>query len=335
LKVGLITRFFNLNNGGIGRFSTEMLNGLRKRGCEVVPISTEHKSTLGNVMFSSVELAFRWPRGCDVYHCLTPLQAIHAPKESTVVTFHDLIPWLHLAETDTHYAQGRLKALKSVGIKYYSQATARIASRCRYIVCNSEDTRREVIDHLGVDDSRVSVVRFGINPSLEPKPKKDGLFRVGTLSYLDPRKRIDLLIEAFLAANIDGELVIGGAGSEYPKLKKLAGQDRRVKFLGFVPEDHLADFFNSLDFFVFPSKIEGYGLPIVEAFACKKPVVVLGDAIFPHEVKSRCTVVDDLKAFLRNPRICSDAEANYTFARAHDWDNCVAEYLKIYARVIA
>jgi glycosyltransferase involved in cell wall biosynthesis len=335
VKIGLVTRFFNLRNGGIGRFSTEMLTGLKKRGCEVVPVSTEHNSTLGNVIFSSVELAFRWPRGCDVYHCLTPLQAMHAPKESTVVTFHDLIPWLHLEETDTHYAQGRMKAVKSIGIRYYSKTTAKIASRCRHIVCNSEETRREVIERLGADESKVSVVRFGINPKLEPNPKPDGPFRFGTLSYLDPRKRIDLLIREFLAADIDGELVIGGSGAEYFNLKKLAGQDNRIKFLGFVPEDRLAEFYNSLDLFVFPSKIEGYGLPIVEAFACKKPVVVLRDAVLPQEVKSRCTVVDTLKDFIENPRISGDAEANYTFAKAHDWDNCVAEYLKIFERVLA
>lgn len=334
MRIGLITRFFDLRNGGIGRFSIEMLEGLKKLGCEIIPVCTKRKSSIGHVIYATVDLAFRLPRDCDIYHCLTPLEAIYAPKNLSVVTYHDLIPWLHLKATNTHYAQGWLKSIKNLGSKYYFKTVAEIASKCRYIACSSEYTRKELIEYLGVDESKVSVIRFGISRSLEPKPKTDNVFRIGTLSYLDPRKRIDLLIQAFLAANIDGELIIGGTGTDYSRLKRLAQQDKRIKFLGFISEERMADFFNALDLFVFPTKIEGYGLPIVEAFACNKPAVLLNDAIIPDEIKSRCTVVDNLTDFLRNPKTDCDTKANYAFARTHDWDACVEEYLKLYQHVL-
>jgi glycosyltransferase involved in cell wall biosynthesis len=334
VRIGLIARFFNLRNGGIGRFSIEILEGLKKKGYEIVPVSTNRKSSVGHVIYSSIELAFKLPKDCDVYHCLTPLEAIYAPKTLSVVTYHDLIPWLHLKATDTHYAQGWMKAIRDLGSKYYFKTVAGIASKCCLIACHSEYTRKELIEHLEIDESRISMIRYGISRNLEPKPKRDSVFRVGTLSYLDPRKRIDLLIQAFLAANVDGELVIGGAGTDYARLKRLARQDRRIKFLGFIPEERLADFYNSLDLFVFPTKIEGYGLPMVEAFACKKPVILLRDAIVTDEIKSRCTLVDNLTDFLRNPESAQDIEANYSFAKTHNWDTCVEEYLKLYQRVL-
>jgi glycosyltransferase involved in cell wall biosynthesis len=334
MRICLVTRFFDLRNGGIGRFSTEMLAGLKKRGYDIVPVSTNRKSSIGRVIYSTVDLAFKLPRNCDVYHCLTPLEAIYVRKKSGVVTYHDLIPWAHLKDVETHYAQGWTKAMRRLGSKYFFKTAAKIASRCRVITCNSEYTKKELVEHLGVNESKVSIVRFGVSQNLQPEPKKDNIFRIGTLSYLDPRKRIDLLIQAFLAADVDGELVIGGVGKDYHRLKRLARHDRRIKFPGFIPEEKLPEFYNSLDFFVFPTKIEGYGLPIVEAFACKKPVILLSDVIATNEIKSRCTLADNLADFLRNPKIDRDIEANYLFARTHNWDACVQEYLNLYQQVL-
>ena len=63
MKICLVARFFNLSNGGIGRFSMEMLEGLKKRGYEVVPVSTDRKGSIGHVVYSALDLAFRLPRG--------------------------------------------------------------------------------------------------------------------------------------------------------------------------------------------------------------------------------------------------------------------------------
>lgn len=334
MKICLITRFFDLRYGGIGRFSVEMYNGLKTQGYDITPVSTNLPGTIGHVFYSTIELAFRLPRGCDVYHCLTPMEAIYAPKKLSIVTFHDLIPWIHLNSTHTHYAHGPTKKIMALMSEYYFKTAARIAARCSFITCNSEQTRRELIEHLDLDESRVSVVRFGISQDLEPREKKDRVYRVGTLSYLDQRKRIDLLLQAFQAADVCGELVIGGTGVDYHRLKKLAQDDQRINFLGFIPEQQLTDFYNSLDVFIFPTKVEGYGLPIVEALACKKPVVVLRDSIIPDEIKSRCIVVNDLAEFFRNPEPSPDPEANYRFAKAHDWNNCIREYIVLYKRVL-
>lgn len=333
MKICLVSRYFDLRSGGLGRFSMEIYQGLKKRGLEITPVSTNRAGSTGYFIYTAAEMPFRIPRGCDVYHALSPFEAIYIPKNRGIVTFHDLIPWLHLNEVEVHFASGKLKVLRRFIGKHYFRIASKIATRCSTITCDSQQTKEELIEHLGVDESKVRVVRLGINRELEPRTKSDDVFRIGTLSYLDPRKRIELLIQGFLDANVDGELVIGGRGVDYPRLKALAREDKRIKFLGFVPDERLADFYNSLDLFIFPTKLEGYGLPIVEAFACKKPAVVLEDAMIPDEIKSRCIVVDNLAEFLKNPEHNCDIQDNYQFAKIHNWDTCVEEYLKLYEEI--
>jgi glycosyltransferase involved in cell wall biosynthesis len=334
MRICLVGRFFDLRNGGIGRFSMEMLEGLKRKNHEVVSVSTSREGTSGHVIYSLFDLAWKLPRGCNIYHCLTPMEAVYAPKKISLVTFHDFIPWKHVNDADTHYVHGSNRSIKGLMSKSVFALSAKIAARCSIIACNSEQTKNEVIEILNVDESKVRVVRFGIDVNLKPAEKKDNIFRIGTLSYLDQRKRIDFLIKAFVESSVHGELVIGGTGTDYSRLKSAAGDDKRIKFVGFVPQERQVDFYNSLDFFIFPSKIEGYGLPIVEALACKKSVVVLSDAIIPEDVKSHCTVVENLADFLKNPQPTKDIEAGYSFAKMHDWDKCVDEYINLYQRLL-
>jgi glycosyltransferase involved in cell wall biosynthesis len=202
----------------------------------------------------------------------------------------------------------------------------------------SEHVKKEVIRIFGIDEDRVKVIKSGIRGDLEPLPKKDKVFRVGYLAQLDRRKRVDLLIKAFKKSDLD-ELVIGGKGLDEGILKILAGGDKRIKFLGFIPDEELVNFYNSLDVFIFPTAIEGFGLPIVEAMACGKPVIVLDDAIIPWEVKRRCIIVENLDIVLGYKdyleRICKgiDIEGNYNWAKSHSWNKCIEEYEKLYEGV--
>jgi glycosyltransferase involved in cell wall biosynthesis len=331
MKICLLTRYFSMQNAGIGRFSLELKKGLEKRGFSIYPVETKSKGMTGLFFHTSMGIAFKIPKNLNIYHSLTPLESIYIPKAKSVVTFHDLIPWLHSGETTSHYSGDKISGLIS---KYYFKYASTKAAQCAAVVCNSEQTKMEVIEHLKVPESRVLVIRLGIDPGLVPLPRKDKIFRIGTLSYLDRRKRIDVLIKAFLDADVDGELVIGGAGSDELRLKQSAGNSSKIKFLGFIPDEKLNDFYSSLDYFVFPSKIEGYGLPIIEAFACKKPVVVLNDALIPEEIKSRCVVMENLADFFRNMKMPDNLENNYAFAKEHTWDNCVEQYIKIYQSLV-
>jgi len=336
MKVCLVSRYFDFRNAGLGRVGLEIEKGLVKRGYSVRTVSTNGNSLHSYFFYTLAEIPFRLPKGYDVYHAITPMEAMWLPKDRSVVTFHDLFQITDPDKLGSGLGYSRWK--RFVGCNYYGVA-CRVASRCRGIVAVSEKTKRDLVEYLGVDESKVKVIRSGIREDLVPIPKRDSVFRVGYLGQLDRRKRVNLLIDAFKKGDLD-ELVIGGTGVDEFKLRAQAGGDTRIKFRGLIPDNNLGDFYNSLTVFVFPTWLEGYGLPIVEAMACKKPVIVLGDAKIPWEVKRRCIIVDELDYVLGNRAyligLCSavDIEDNYRWAKEHNWDKAVDEYIKVYEEVL-
>jgi len=362
MKICLLTRSFSLKGGGIGRVSAEIRDGLRRQGHEVHTISTSREGLVSYFKYTLLDIPFRIPSGMDIYHAVTPMESIWIPKDKGIsiildiialthpgkyggrwgfgngkgiVTFHDLFTMTHPKYLGAGLGYSKLKSF--IGQTYFGFACKQ-AIKCKYIVTVSEHVKQEVIRHFGVDSEKIRVIKSGIREDLEPKPKQDTVFRLGYLGQLDRRKRIDLLIEAFRKSKLD-ELVIGGVGLDEPLLKKQAEGDSRIKFLGLVPDDKLVDFYNSLDVFVFPTAIEGYGLPPVEAMACGKPTIVLHDAVIPWEVKSRCIIVKDLEMTLGNKgyveRLCKSVnyDSNYNFAKEHNWNRCIDEYVELYEEV--
>jgi len=314
----------------------EIRNGVVKQGHSVATVTTRGESLYSYFSYTLLEIPFRMPRnGVDVYHALTPMEAVWLPKDKSVVTFHDLFQITAPDKLGSGLGYSRWKNI--VGTNYFRVAV-NIAKRCRFVVAVSDKTKQELIDYLGVPEARIHVIPSGIRPDLRLLPKKDKQFRIGYLGQLDRRKRVNVLIDAFKDSELD-ELVIGGIGVDSSKLKEQAGYDGRIKFWGLIPDSALVGFYNSLSVFVMPTWLEGYGLPIVEAMACKKPVIVLQDADIPWEIKKRCIVVDNLgmalgnRGYLEGLINAIDIEGNYKFAKEHDWDKCVEKYMELYREI--
>lgn len=359
MKICLLSRNFLLQ-GGIGRVGLEIRNKLMGLGHEVRTISTSKEDLISYFLYTSLEILFRLPRGMDIYHAITPMESIWIPKEKGISVILDIIALTHMGQYGGRLTTGKgivtfhdiftmtnpkeLGAGISGGLKRwisknYFKFACEQALKCKYVVVVSEHVKNELLRYFKVDGSKIKVIKSGIRSDLVYLSKKDRKFRLGYIGQLDRRKRVNLLIEAFKVSNLD-ELVIAGKGLDENMLKRQADGDGRIKFLGFIPDIELVDFYNSLDVFVFPTVIEGYGLPIVEAMACKKPVIVLGDAEIPWEVKSRCIIVDGLSYVLGNRDYLErlfkgvDYDGNYKWAKEHSWDKTVDEYIKLYEEVL-
>ncbi|MBU2051253.1 MAG: glycosyltransferase, partial [Gammaproteobacteria bacterium] len=186
---------------------------------------------------------------------------------------------------------------------------------------------------------KVTVIRSGIRSDLRPtSPRQEQILSIGYLGQLDRRKRVDLLLKAFSKSSLNAMLLIAGTGPDASYLQSLT-PDKRIRFLGRIPDEELVRFYNSVDVLVFPTWLEGYGLPIVEAMACGRPVVVLGDAKIPSEVKNRCVIVQEFDTLFGNPKYfqsrCAfiNYDSNYTWAKAHDWNETVKRYIQLYKEV--
>ena len=96
MRVCLLGRYFDLRGGGLGRVSMEVMYGLVKKGHSIKVISTKGNSLSSYLFYTSTQVPLKMPRqGFDIYHALTPMEAIWIPKGRGVVTFHDLFQFTH------------------------------------------------------------------------------------------------------------------------------------------------------------------------------------------------------------------------------------------------
>jgi len=175
-------------------------------------------------------------------------------------TVHDLVP-LRFPE----WVQGRTHSMHTA--KY------RDATRCDVVFANSAFTALDVADLLGVPTEKVRVAHPGVDPHFRPDGERADLRGPYVLSVatLEPRKNLGVLVSAFrLLGRDDLKLALVGAAGwgEQPSL-----DHPRIVRLGFVDEDELARLYRGASVFAYPSRFEGFGIPIVEAMASGVPVV--------------------------------------------------------------
>lgn len=340
----LVSRFFDARNGGIGRYSLNLYNSLSSvdssdfkiaDGLNIKKVSIDNLFFKGTSFFSyfyGISFGFKHniPKNCDVYHALSPLEALSLDYHNSVVTVHDVIPVNASITTD------KKQTMADKLIKEIMDKSLKHSVKFKRVVAVSEETAFNLSKTYDIDYEDITVVRQAIIPGLKADFLKNDSFTIGTISNLNPRKRVDILIKSFLKANIpNSKLKIGGRGPELEKLKKLANNDSRIEFLGFISDDNINDFYNSLDIFVFPSSIEGYGLPIVEAMACGKPVITLEDAEIPKEIKNRTIISkkENLADLIKSSEFKSNIKDNIKFAQSHSLENISKEMMKIYGEL--
>jgi len=337
MRVCLLSRYFDFRNAGLGRVSLEIEKGLLEKGHTVRRVSTDGNSLYSYFYYTLCEIPFKMPRDVDVYHAVTPMEGIWLPKKRSIVTFHDLFQITNRDKLGS--GLGRSKWKNFIGTNYFSLAV-NVAKRCSKVVAVSNKTKQDLITYLKVPEEKITVIRSGIRPDLDVTRRRNGVKVLGYLGQLDRRKRVDVLIKAFRESSISSKLLIAGTGSDEVLLRSLAGSDPRICFLGRIPDNGLVNFYNSLDVFIFPTWLEGYGLPIIEAMACKRPVVVLADADIPGEIRKRCLVTWHLEILLASEKHletrCAsiDCEANYRWAKQHNWNNCIDQYLELYREIV-
>jgi glycosyltransferase involved in cell wall biosynthesis len=235
------------------------LDGLRlERRLPVVPAAHAIRTAWSRVGTLPVE---RVVGALDVFHFgdwMYPPQ--RSGLRSTMV--HDLVPlhfpqWVHRATERMH------------GAKYRHAARS-----CDVVIVNSAFTAGDVADTLGLPRERIHVAHPGVDATFSPEGERLELGRpyVLTVATLEPRKNLGTLVDAYRRLD-PGELSLAVAGAagwgEQPALDAPG-----VVRLGYTRSDELPRLYRGSSVFVFPSRFEGFGMPVVEAMACGVPCVV-------------------------------------------------------------
>ncbi|MFC3471939.1 glycosyltransferase family 4 protein [Massilia oculi] len=324
IKVGLGTTMVEpgLTGGrldGIGVYTRALMQHLPATLCEVAPFSWPRLRqgdagiSIGQAFPQSFETAtlidlvtpgaHRVHMPADIFH-VTDYRVVRMDCP-VVASLHDALPIKH-----PEWCNPRLRKLKN-------WLQARAARKADHVIALSHFAIEELVDCFGVDERRISVVPCGVDEewltapdprSVEATLDAYGLepgyfFFVGTLQ---PRKNVERLLEAYLALPAPlrlerGLVIVGAPGARSEALvasiKAARAAGENVVWLDRLTDyGQLRDLYAGAGVFVFPSLYEGYGIPVLEAFASNVPVVASNTTSLPEVAGDAALLVDPLSS---------------------------------------
>ena len=240
----------------------------------------------------------------DVFHCTYPLP-LRVNAACNVWTIHDLVP-LRLPFTTLDDKRLMFRLLK------------RIAAEADHIVTVSENSKRDIIEILGIDEKRITNTYQAVDfprAALEQHDdvvanRLECLFGLGFREYLlffgalEPKKNVGRLIEAYFAARVDLPLVLVLSGgwhnqAEAALLSRLTERDPArpasgpsIRRLDYVDFTNLVTLIRGARAVVFPSLYEGFGLPVLEAMTLGTPVLTSLQSSLPEVAGNAALLVD-------------------------------------------
>lgn len=260
----------------------------------------------------------------------------------TVVTLHDVL-----------FLKVGYHRLKNV---FFGPWSRLIASQAAAVLTDSEYSRRDLENVLGLRTARIEVVPLGVSPHFSPSASRGAATlarRLGlpnhyllSVTNFRPHKNDALLIRAFagVAAHVpDLALVLAGRGAKSAeKLRRLVERLQlkdKVVFTGVIPEEDLPALYAGARVFALPSLYEGFGLPVLEAMASGVPVLCSNTSALPEVAGEGAVLLDPedegawqqgLRRLLRDePFRRRLIEAGLERARHFTWEKAASRILKV------
>jgi len=272
------------------------------------------------------------------------------PGIPTVATIFDAIPLSH-----PEWVQYRFKSLKN-------ELWRRTAFWAQHVITISEYSRQEITSHFRIPEERITAIPLGVGAQwfVPVDQAREAAVRsryalpdryfvcVGTLQ---PRKNIGRLLSAHagLPEYVQREcplIVVGKAGWGYDDVmaRFTSGELRHVRWLGHVPDAELQAIVKCATALVFPSLHEGFGLPVLEAFAAGVPVVASNTTSIPEVAGNAALLIDPLRIDELSDamrRVVEDAGLAAQLqvrgrerVRGFTWQACAEKTLRVYESMV-
>lgn len=235
---------------------------------EYLKPSYKKKGGIMRLLYTQLIMPFKVEKNGIIYHPFQYLCLLSRKKQ--IITIHDFIP-LHYKEVAKHQ------------YKYYKYFMPFLLKKAYKIICISENTKEDLMKFYNVDPKKVHVVYNGYDEEVfNTRDIKEETLKKYKIDY--PyiamvgggyfHKNLHRAIDAFSAIQDKRghKLVIIGKTSPYMEQLKAQVKDlnmeEEVIFLGYVGDEDLNTLYNHASAFLYPTLYEGFGLPILEAWAC-------------------------------------------------------------------
>ena len=290
--------------------------------------------------YTPIPLLDMLTRDADVFHA-TNLVRRPPRRPRLTATIHDMTCWLM---PELHPA-ANLRA---------DRGFSELLRRAHRLIAVSKSTKNDAVRLLGIPEGKITVIHSGIAaPFFAPDAaavsavrgryglKRRFVLFVGTI---EPRKNIDLLLDAFAAlpASLreEFELVMAGpiGWAEAGTAARLGG----IRHLGYVPEPDLAPLTAAATVFAYPSLYEGFGFPVAQAMAAGVPVVTSNVSSLPEITGDAALLIDprsleDLRGALARLLLSPDLRAELSGrgrlrAEAFRWETCATQSVQFFER---
>ncbi len=283
----------------------------------------------------------------DIYHGLTGEipRGLSKSEIKSVVTIHDLI-FLRYPKLYSFFDR-----------KIYLKKILYATQNADKIVAISEQTKRDIVEFLKIDDSKIEIIYQGCNSIFKEKQTEEFkrkilnkynlpdkfILNVGTI---EERKNVVSIIKAIKNINIP-LVVVGGKTSYFKKVIKCVEQynlENRVYFLEKLLVQELSALYQMATIFVYPSIFEGFGIPIIEAMYSKTPVITSKGSCFSeagglHSIYINSKDVDDLEhniqLLLNNPNKREEISfKGYDFVQKFNDESIAKLYINLYKKLL-
>ena len=245
--------------------------------------------------------------------------------------------------------------------RLYLRALTKLScERARRVIAISQSTADDLVNLLGIPREKIDLAIPGVDPRFHPLPRAEieawrtrkglpdrFLLFVGTL---EPRKNLPMLLRAY-AALPDSDriplILAGGKGWMTDEIDQVIEQFQlasTVHCVGFVPDEDLVWWYNAADALVFPSVFEGWGMPVSEAMACSKPVLISDISSLPEAAGDTGMRLppDDIAAWTAGLSRCihdenwrvEQGQRGMERAKTFTWNNTAVQTIKSYYRAL-
>lgn len=377
--VGIDARILHYNRSGISRFARgllitmlgDQLKAHRKKlklspmfswrdgqtWCEIVGTPGRGNTTKPLTLFTpshfpyekfslGLELTFHKPKVVHALDFFTTLE----DRIPTIDTYYDLY-FLHNPAILTKHSWKHYRQIESA------------AQFAQHILTTSESSKADISNLLGVQPEKITVIYPGTPTICALDPKRVAHLRrrfelternilfVGTI---EPRKNLEALLHSYhrllqLRKGAAPDLILVGRVTDYAQvvfdLIKALSLGTKVKYLGELTDADLRALYELTQVFIFPSKYEGFGFPVLEAMAHGIPTVVSsvsslpevgGDAahyVTPSSVES---ISDGLNTVLSDETLRLELiSRGFKQAERFSWHTCAENVLKVYNSVVS